>query len=160
MDRKAIASLVLAVLACAAHAGKSADECRQEVQDLPELRQQSAVVECLVSAASPSAPEQPRPALRKPSFGAPTPAQVARLRKVLPDHLLDPFSAVLADMYTVRFQGLKDLVICGTVNAKNGFGAFTGKRAFSFTADDVGQAFYLGGKDDFATTMIGVYCTR
>jgi hypothetical protein len=52
------------------------------------------------------------------------------VREKAAEVLIDPYSAVFTYDIVSEFEGGMAGKICGTVNAKNGFGAFTGKRFF------------------------------
>ena len=63
-------------------------------------------------------------AISKPA----TPAQIELIRKAMEGQLKDSYSAKFKD---VRFgSGSSSNVICGEVNAKNSYGAYTGYVAF------------------------------
>lgn len=149
----------LAAFGAAAAGEKSADQCREENKHLTGDELQSAVMECLLKDTEPSKPEKPQQ-LRKKTYSAATAAEAARVKRVMADHLFDPYSAVLADLYAVRYQGVKDVTICGTVNAKNRYGGYVGKTPFALMQVGSDISFYLHGKDDFESMMIETLCRR
>lgn len=81
---------------------------------------------------------------------------VARARAVVSKDFPDPYSAVFENLYLAN----KDkgyAILCGTVNAKNLLGAYTGRRKFVY--------FDEPGKPDAAIDGSGselpeVFCTR
>jgi hypothetical protein len=58
------------------------------------------------------------------------PALERAVREKAAEVLIDPYSAVFTYDIVNEFEGGMAGKICGTVNAKNGFGAFTGRRFF------------------------------
>lgn len=81
-------------------------------------------------------------ALREREDGELTRSAKAAMR----DRLKDPESARFEDLIVARFSGAP--VVCGHVNAKNGFGGYTGKKAFlvingaAIGEDDVSDAAF------------------
>lgn len=54
-------------------------------------------------------------------------------RMAVEDQLRDPSSAQFSGVIVSRVSGLP--VVCGLVNARNGFGGYVGARPFIFTGD-------------------------
>lgn len=74
------------------------------------------------------------------SLGAPTQEQPtdARVVSVVKKKLKDPQSARFGALHrrtTPNVRGEPTDVICGTVNAKNGYGGYTGKTGFVYLVD-------------------------
>jgi len=61
-----------------------------------------------------------------------TPAISTAAKAGVSKRLKDPFSAVFGTMVAGRrvFQGQNQVVVCGVVNAKNGYGAYGGDQPF------------------------------
>lgn len=68
-------------------------------------------------------------------------AQSAALPKALAEKARAAVLAQLKDPYSAKVEGMylktgSDMVVCGTVNAKNEYGGYTGKKAFYFANFD------------------------
>ena len=63
-----------------------------------------------------------------------TSAQIEFAKEHASYDLLDPASAQLRKVYAIS-RGLGDDTVCGEINAKNSFGAYTGFRAFYVDSD-------------------------
>lgn len=60
-------------------------------------------------------------------------ALFAEAKQEVSKNLKDPYSAVFEGMYLGKTANGTP-VVCGTVNAKNSYGAFTGRKRFYFVA--------------------------
>lgn len=60
---------------------------------------------------------------------------IARTEVGVKARLRDPDTAEFSDVHTTTYQGAE--VVCGHVNAKNGFGGMTGRQKFVGTGDTV-----------------------
>lgn len=68
---------------------------------------------------------------------------------------LDPVKDLLADPYSAKFENVKTLpsgIVCGAVNSKNSYGAYTGKQMFAIAE---GRA-YLEEKSGMETSLLCV----
>lgn len=74
-----------------------------------------------------------------PGLSAALGARAHRAREAVATRLKDPTSPIWGPMWTVDY-----FRICGTVNAKNSFGAYAGDEAFYVIGDEV----FLGGNVD------------
>lgn len=117
---------VFLLLPMVCSAQKSTEDCEAEMASVPAAERQTAVINCLVNAASPSPP--PPPVVEaKPFKSNPRQAQKALVdgKRAVTNSLKDPESA--------RFRNLKSsggLFLCGEVNAKNSMGGYTGFKKF------------------------------
>lgn len=75
-------------------------------------------------------------------FGAQT---IANAKRALRAELKDPESAQFKDVYA-NYTEEYDVVACGRVNAKNGFGGYTGFKRFVSS----GKSVILEGRDNIA----------
>jgi hypothetical protein len=81
---------------------------------------------------------------------APVPEDVKRaVKKAFIDKLADPYSAQYTfDIYAPKFRhGEVELgTVCGTVNAKNQFGAYIGRRAFTASVSRDSRSIIVSAK--------------
>lgn len=89
-------------------------------------------------------------------------SQVASVHKGVKVSLKDPMSAQFENIKAVRVRydsGVSRDVVCGLVNAKNGFGGYVGFQAFigSFVEDGM---FRVKGMDSDSYGFIAGHCDR
>lgn len=68
--------------------------------------------------------------------------------------LKDPYSAQFSELYGVRTRKGK-VIICGTVNAKNSYGGYTGEKTF-FIDTSNNELFYPSGKNSDLIESIAI----
>lgn len=86
------------------------------------------------AASTPSKPAAPYPDVTRPA------ATVAKYRQAIADSLRDPESARFGSTRVVRAESGRDAV-CGSVNARNAYGGYTGSDLFYAEMIPVGQGF-------------------
>lgn len=115
------------------------------------------------SAHSTGAAQVAKKAKSEPRVIVPiSPDQEAAAKKAVSDTLKDPYSAVFDGIFgtSISPSSAKATVICGTVNAKNSYGGFTGSKKFAL----IGGNTYLWSdvSSGFATAdneFITALCT-
>lgn len=61
----------------------------------------------------------------------------AEAKALVASMMKDPTSAQFRDVFSRSLNGADDYVVCGSVNAKNGFGAYVGFRRFFAVAGEL-----------------------
>jgi hypothetical protein len=81
---------------------------------------------------------------------------VERAKKAVTAKFADPYSAVFEDLYLTKAEN-GDTILCGTVNAKNLVGAYTGRRRFIYI--DTKQNAY-GAVEGEEPGELNAYCKQ
>ena len=106
-------------------------------------------------AAKPPPPPSSAEIERAPGYVRPAdPQALAAAKQVVTGKLKDPESAKFVDMRrktTPNMKGEPTDVVCGRVNAKNGFGGYTGNKPFVYF---VGDKSSISSEEDI--TLAGV----
>lgn len=85
------------------------------------------------------------------------PAGEYSLKKILTDKFKDPTSAKFRDVQIYKQMPTEMYVLCGEVNAKNGFGAYTGFKPF--VSISAGQAIVYSSSNSYEeNASIGTIC--
>lgn len=84
---------------------------------------------------------------------------IARAKAHITRNLLDPYSAVLENLYVTKAKGDGSTVLCGTVNAKNSFGAYIGRKAFYYSDNKKEPAGAIEG-DMPLGMLVATICAR
>jgi hypothetical protein len=87
----------------------------------------------------------------------PDKALLAKATKAITDQLKDPYSAKIEGVYLSANPGTP--IVCGTVNAKNEFGAYTGRKPFYYFASSESPKAVIQGMSDMEHT-IPVLCPQ
>jgi len=85
----------------------------------------------------------------------PSKALVEKARAAITKDLLDPYSARLENLRIAKLKS-GDTVLCGTINAKNSFGAYSGRARFFYLPDSKDP---FGAKEgDTMDMLIPTFC--
>lgn len=88
-------------------------------------------------------------------------AEVAAIQKDLTRDLKDPESARFNDLTAVKTDE-GEILVCGEMNAKNGFGGYVGRMPFygKFGEHGVGLAYIMLGHSDFLDRQTRRSCAK
>jgi len=104
----------------------------------------------------------PQPAPSNPTYRVHlTASQKAAVVAGVRRQLIDPYSAVVNEstIAAAREAGAPVMLVCGLVNAKNKFGAYTGDTIFYGALTDSGQFVVLGlGGSDTSRQVDAMFC--
>jgi hypothetical protein len=125
-----------------------------------------AVLVCLLSLGAHAAAQDCKtikdPAARLACFDKAQPAKgdaFAATKSAVAKNLKDPASAQFTNMarsMRPNAKGTPTDTVCGSVNAKNSFGGYTGARPFvHFVADN---SVHIAGESDLDTTIVRNFC--
>jgi hypothetical protein len=144
---KLIAVCALAT-ACIAPNARAADltpaqqrmvDCNKQAYGMTGEARKEFMGSCLngQTAASPAAPQEKAPPAKSKTTHPATKADHEKLfthaKAAIGKQLKDPYSA----KYEIdHFTGINDSILCGTVNAKNSYGAYAGAATFMYQDDD------------------------
>jgi hypothetical protein len=89
-----------------------------------------------------------------------TPTQVAALEGKVKEKLKDPYSAVFGKRVAGRNE-LGSVVVCGQVNAKNGFGGYTGMSPYMAAISSAGAiSVEVVSSDAFSIRYVADLCSK
>lgn len=101
-----------------------------------------AVIVCMWLGACANASQVHLPLLLQTKMA---PSQIEAVKTGVRSSLKDPDSAKFGDMVAGREQlTSKDLMVCGYVNSKNGFGGYTGQEIFMAQLQADGAYKFIG----------------
>src|SRR5262245_13994790 len=122
-----------------------------------------ALAGCNVTSAEapppPAAPSGP-----PPTANIPDKELFRQARAAVVANLKDPESARFGDKFDRRINRGRDgvlyEVVCGEVNARNGFGGYTGSKMFLWTASDIGiRRVIMADSDSIDRLLTKAVCT-